>query len=86
MVKTDWANSTEEHWINAVKAETLETDEVNSENDYEVTEMQWQMEKVRSEKCWHRHSSKWNDSERRLLPLKLKQMKSTQEGSKHIPT
>ena len=42
-----------------VKAETLETDEVNSENDYEVTEMQWQMEKVR----------------RKMLAPTLKQMK-----------
>ena len=39
--------------INAVKAETLETDEMNSENEYEVTEMLEQSEKIRNEDCCH---------------------------------
>ena len=39
--------------IKAVKAETLETNEMNSENEYEVTEMLKQSEKIRNEDCCH---------------------------------
>ena len=85
MVKTSWANSTEEHLIKVVKAEIRETDEMNSENEYEVTEMLKQSEKIRNEDCCHWSSSKGQDAEWRLLPLKLKQMKITQEGPMQIP-
>ena len=53
MVKTSRANSTEEHLIKVVKAEIRETDEMNSENEYEVTEMLKQSEKIRNEDCCH---------------------------------
>ena len=39
--------------IKPVKAEPLETDEMNSENEYEVNEMVWQSEKILNEDCCH---------------------------------
>ena len=39
--------------IKVVKAEIRETDEMNSENEYEVTEMLKQSEKIRNEDCYH---------------------------------
>ena len=39
--------------IKVDKAEALETDEMNSENEYEVTGMVWQSEKILNEDCCH---------------------------------
>ena len=45
-IKTNLANSTLEHLINAIKTETLETGEVKAEDDNEMTKIQYANEKI----------------------------------------
>ena len=92
-IKTNWANSTLEHLINAIKTETLETGEVKAEDDNEMTKIQYANEKnpataadngtqanesVLNGDCCHWNACKW-----KALSTVLWIYRTRLNGSKH---
>ena len=92
-IKTNWANSTLEHLINAIRTETLETGEVKAEDDNEMTKIQYANEKIpataadngtqANESVLNGDCCHWNACKWKALSTVLWIYRTRLNGSKH---